>query len=842
MPVDQLATAAFVDQTNLGWDAFFRGQLCTSWRKAFLYASPTRDNDTTETHLRWLLKKLHKYSLEVWEFRNGVLHGATNIERRQLQTELLRKKVTAAYDQYAAGKILLFTRGHYIFTKKPLEVRLAGDDDTLLGWLRLLEVAMTAYARQHTAEQLHAARFFEPFRVLGRQKLSRIHLERSSLSGSEDLLLTSNTYNHRQREEEQLSQEVSLPVQSQYLARVTKPVPLSGLSSTVLSDLFDAEHSIAPSRDMSCSLASPGPFYLAPLIDQPLSSDSSYTWSHQRDIALYYDTTTSGSLSAGTPEGYRAEARRKAIERADHLLQYMETMLDSSASSTVTQPSGLPSVSAGSSPSSTSSYATTSDSNDPLWSSATQRLLRFPLDRIADISNSGFDQDASHLSQADPVASDLSYRTPANNTAPSSSEGTAPFALRPPSKQIYIGEFTPEGTLPSPQDAEDATSATSDSSLGTSFLPPEQQGRQVYIEEISMATGVDAPLETEGDEPYYLQLAQDTLETDSGTVTEDQAEEHFDFTTWIADLRGFAPPSTDSEVTLSSSEEYSSATASTTRPVLEILPTPESSARSSSEESGDSEIYIRRSLPLQPPQGELQERDDSDLDLVPSLVNGQDDGTLSSSPSVEELIMRDSSVGGDSQPSRMPGAEAYLPPLIQGVAQGMAFSPVEYISLDAYSPSVEERNTSDSSVTENGQPETAAGAEVELPQLIQGVAQGTSLSPAIYVTMEAYLAALNVVAQAYHETGDPQYLEPYEGEFYESDDANGQSTYGAVPAEQLDLSIQSSSGSSVVSHIGSYTAGYEYYNQDYLDAYYGEENGGGIPADFEGDTIASTAS
>mmetsp|Transcript_24137 Transcript_24137/g.34595 ORF Transcript_24137/g.34595 Transcript_24137/m.34595 type:complete len:210 (+) Transcript_24137:4617-5246(+) len=124
-----------------------------------------------------------------------------------------------------------------------------------------------------------------------------------------------------------------------------------------------------------------------------------------------------------------------------------------------------------------------------------------------------------------------------------------------------------------------------------------------------MVAGVDAPLETEGDEPYYLQLAQDTLESDSGTDTGDQAEEHFDFTAWIAGLGGFTPPSTASAVTSSSSEEYSSATASTTRPVLEILPTPESSAHSSSEESEDSEIYIRRSLPIQPPQGELQEGD-----------------------------------------------------------------------------------------------------------------------------------------------------------------------------------------------------------------------------------------
>ena len=178
----------------------------------FIFQPDYKDNDTTETYLRLLLKKLHKYSLEVWEFRNGVLHGATNKKRRHLQTELLREKVTAAYDQYAAGKILLFARDHYIFTKKTVEIRLAGDDDTLLGWLRLLEVAMMAYAREHMAEQLQATRFFAPFRLLGHQKLSQSHLELGALLGPTDLLLASNTCNHRQREEEQLLNPNILPV------------------------------------------------------------------------------------------------------------------------------------------------------------------------------------------------------------------------------------------------------------------------------------------------------------------------------------------------------------------------------------------------------------------------------------------------------------------------------------------------------------------------------------------------------------------------------------------------------------------------------------------------------
>ena len=39
MPAEQLATAAFSDQTALGWDAMFRGQISRLWRRAILLSS-----------------------------------------------------------------------------------------------------------------------------------------------------------------------------------------------------------------------------------------------------------------------------------------------------------------------------------------------------------------------------------------------------------------------------------------------------------------------------------------------------------------------------------------------------------------------------------------------------------------------------------------------------------------------------------------------------------------------------------------------------------------------------------------------------------------------------------
>lgn len=70
-----------------------------------------------------------------------------------------------------AGKITLLPRDSYLFTKKNLESRLTGDDDMLMSWLRIVEVALKAYEKTQEKEAKHALIFFQQFRALGRQKL-----------------------------------------------------------------------------------------------------------------------------------------------------------------------------------------------------------------------------------------------------------------------------------------------------------------------------------------------------------------------------------------------------------------------------------------------------------------------------------------------------------------------------------------------------------------------------------------------------------------------------------------------------------------------------------------------
>ena len=71
MPTEQMATQAFSDQTAIGWDGFFQGFLSTSRKKAILFSSPVRNEDTTELQIRGLIKKLHALSLSIWVLSSG---------------------------------------------------------------------------------------------------------------------------------------------------------------------------------------------------------------------------------------------------------------------------------------------------------------------------------------------------------------------------------------------------------------------------------------------------------------------------------------------------------------------------------------------------------------------------------------------------------------------------------------------------------------------------------------------------------------------------------------------------------------------------------------------------
>mmetsp|Transcript_24137 Transcript_24137/g.34594 ORF Transcript_24137/g.34594 Transcript_24137/m.34594 type:complete len:1267 (+) Transcript_24137:682-4482(+) len=395
MPADQMATQAFVAQTTIGWDAFLRGQISHLWRKAILFSSPVRDEDAAETHLRRLIKKLHSFSLSMWECRNGIIQGNTQETRRAIRSATIRDKVKEAYTLYSEGKILLLPRDETLFERKILGMRLKGDDDTLLCWLRSLEVAINACEKQQSKAAKLAAVFFQPFRELGRQKLAerRLTMLQSQIEETKSFSEQRSVVNpeeepYSQRETDQMETEVSDFTKSQYNLRRQKAIVVEGLGDTFFCNELDEEEQPGwyemRSED---SIVSPGPFHAATVLEQTFSSDSSYIQSRRRDIAYSFDTFTTSSATIPTPEGYRAERRIAQMDHIDHLAEGIERMNqgtpqdEDSTFQPDTLGAQLPTDS-----------DTSEDNTEQNWivdkshigSLTAQQMLRFPLHRIMD--------------------------------------------------------------------------------------------------------------------------------------------------------------------------------------------------------------------------------------------------------------------------------------------------------------------------------------------------------------------------------------------------------------------------------------------------------------------------
>jgi hypothetical protein len=375
-PLDQLTTRAFSDQNRIGWLPFLRGHISVYWRHALVYAHPKKDEEAVDSLLKKLVKQLFTFSLAVWELRNGVLHGVTIEESRAIQLELAQEKVAQAYNRYYGDPNIIRGRDAYLFTKKSLTERCMADRDTLLQWLRSVEVAMGIQDSIRTKASKNAAKYFLPFRLAGQQKLQR-------------------------RELDQITTELSPSTKVLYQSRRAVVPAVDGLADTSMAlQYFDdapssqyssSEGSIeaaspAPTDD---SVASPSPFH-RPLIDMQFSSDSSYCFSRQHDVPLRYDTDHSDSDSSKSVDGHREAYWQRRMDRVNDLLQQSEQVRSPAASrssslppSRQDSPHSTPEASAASTLSSTSaepSVLTTvqSTSGDgPPRLSEVQAMLQF---------------------------------------------------------------------------------------------------------------------------------------------------------------------------------------------------------------------------------------------------------------------------------------------------------------------------------------------------------------------------------------------------------------------------------------------------------------------------------
>jgi hypothetical protein len=122
-------TQAYWEQTRLlGWDNFLRGRISKLRGIALIKHSTSR--------LKALISFVLDFSLSLWKFRNGVLHGHSVEEMESKERERLFQEIRAAYDAYHLDHFIIPDSSRHIFTSKTLKQILNRDHDSLQCWLR----------------------------------------------------------------------------------------------------------------------------------------------------------------------------------------------------------------------------------------------------------------------------------------------------------------------------------------------------------------------------------------------------------------------------------------------------------------------------------------------------------------------------------------------------------------------------------------------------------------------------------------------------------------------------------------------------------------------------------
>ncbi len=163
-PPDILLTQAFVEQTAQGWDQFLRGRVSSKWGQAFNYLNTDRKQraDDATQWTKNIILKLWEYSISLWKFRNGIVHGTTAKEQAEKRLASLRAQVTEEYQLYEADPFIVSPQYNSLFLKKTLQDRLKMSQDSLSSWLRSVKEAKQFQCVFRASLQKTAKRFFLP--------------------------------------------------------------------------------------------------------------------------------------------------------------------------------------------------------------------------------------------------------------------------------------------------------------------------------------------------------------------------------------------------------------------------------------------------------------------------------------------------------------------------------------------------------------------------------------------------------------------------------------------------------------------------------------------------------
>jgi hypothetical protein len=143
-PADILLTQAFVEQTTtLGWYQFLRGRISKKWGSAYkAYKVGNKQCSTNEdAWVKHLILSIWNYSISLWKFRNGLVHGTTLEEQHKKVLTTLQNQVQEEYRLFQTDPFLVSPQYQSLFLRKSLEDRLQMGRDSLASWLRSVKEA-----------------------------------------------------------------------------------------------------------------------------------------------------------------------------------------------------------------------------------------------------------------------------------------------------------------------------------------------------------------------------------------------------------------------------------------------------------------------------------------------------------------------------------------------------------------------------------------------------------------------------------------------------------------------------------------------------------------------------
>ena len=119
---------AFKDQTDIGWEQILYGRIAKSWKKVANTEDTDRCEGTSDPWVRKIIRINWKLGLDLWSFRNELIHGTEGPAMRTASTqttELVRDMYLHLRPKVERGKEILFPTGTCHFEHQSYQSQLA---------------------------------------------------------------------------------------------------------------------------------------------------------------------------------------------------------------------------------------------------------------------------------------------------------------------------------------------------------------------------------------------------------------------------------------------------------------------------------------------------------------------------------------------------------------------------------------------------------------------------------------------------------------------------------------------------------------------------------------------